>query len=347
MRSRVFSCALLLLSIAASGAAEAQQGPAPASSPTGTANLSSAAITSGAGSASVSAPTTTVIFYTAITASIARHFEPSYVTFGGGYNTRSGVLGGNDLLYEAQVYVHYTWNDTSLRKKPEQGADLVRIMVPIRLQVRQYASESSPVRTPSYNPGFRMYYTRGSWSDEDRLFYLSAGLHHYSNGQSGPHYNPDGKINTENGSFSTDYAELTLYWDRKSSWTRFNIRKYLIGGIATWEPEQSHYYEKALAEIAWRQDFGSFGLARETMSVQLTAGYKFNRDYISPGVNASLRDNLQWTAEATIPIDLFLPEKHWQDMRFYVRGDLGYDYYNIHYQEKLQRIHAGFVATNF
>jgi len=34
-------------------------------------------------------------------------------------------------------------------------------------------------------------------------------------------------------------------------------------------------------------------------------------------------------------------------MRIYVRGDLGYDYYNIHYQEKLQRIQVGLVATNF
>jgi hypothetical protein len=192
-----------------------------------------------------------------------------------------------------------------------------------------------------------MYYARGSWRDEDRLFYLSAGLHHYSNGQSGPHYNPDGKINTETGSFSSDYAELSLYWDRKYSWTKFNFRKYLIGGIATWEPEQSHDYEKAHAEITWRHDLGKYGPKRGTPTVQLTAGYKFNRDYVSPGVNASFQDNLQWTAELFLPVGRISGRVRWQDMRIYVRGDLGYDYYNIHYQEKMRRIQAGLVATSF
>lgn len=125
------------------------------------------------------------------------------------------------------------------------------------------------------------------------------------------------------------------------------FRKRLTGGIATWEPEQSRYYEKALAEITWRHDPGKYGPKLGTPSVQLTAGCKFNRDYLAPGVNASFRDNLQWTAEATFPIELFRPKTHWQDIRIYLRGDRGYDYYNIHYQERMQRIQAGIVATNF
>lgn len=295
------------------------------------------------GSALSTAPTSTRLLYTAISATIARHFEPSYITLGGGYN-RSPAISWNDLLYEGQIYVHYTWNDTSRRTTPEQDKDLVRITLPIRLQVRQYTSESSPVKTPSYNPGIRMYYTRGGWLDEDGLFYLSLGLHHYSNGQSGPHSNADGTINTDTGSFSSDYAELSFYWDRKYSWTKFNFRKYLIGGIATWEPEQSHYYEKALAEITWRHELGRL---RGAPSIQLTAGYKFNRDYISPGVNASFKDNLQWTAEAAVPIDTLIGHKQWQDVRFYFRWDKGFDYYNIHYQERMNRLQFGFAATNF
>lgn len=49
----------------------------------------------------------TVNSYSAITTSIARHFESSCITFGGGYN-RSKAISGDDLFSEPQIYVHYT-----------------------------------------------------------------------------------------------------------------------------------------------------------------------------------------------------------------------------------------------
>jgi len=117
-------------------------------------------------------------------------------------------------------------------------------MVPIRLQVRQFTTESSPVKTPSYNPGIRMYYTRGSWRDEDSLFYLSAGLHHYSTDRAAPITIPTER-STPRAAALHGLCRAFALLDRKYSWTKFNFRKYLIGGIATWEPAQSHYYEKA------------------------------------------------------------------------------------------------------
>jgi len=246
--------------------------------------------------------------------------------------------------------VHYTWSDSALRDDPPQGADHVRVMLPVRLQVRQYRSDSSPVKTPSYNPGIRMYYTRGSWTDRDRLFYLSAGLHHYSNGQSGPHYNTDGTINTENGSFSSDYTELSFYWDGPRTWTKLNLRTYLVSKHLTWEPEQSHYYERGVAEVTWRYDptgqLGARGMPPKHRgpALQLTGAFKYGRDHVAPGVNASLKDNLQWTAEAIVPA---WKQFRWQDVRFYLRYDRGYDPYNIHYREKLDRVQVGIVASNF
>jgi len=341
----------------ASGADQAQQGMVSSTTTTSTATATTTITTV----VTPTAITTTTIVTTATgtlnpylsaTARMQKHFEPSYLTLGGGIN-RTDTIDFPDMLYEAQIYVHYTWNDTAYREPPpEQGDDHVRIVVPIRLQVRQYRTDSSPVKTPSYNPGIRMYYTRSRWIDERGMFYLSAGYHHYSNGQSGPHYNADGTINTENGSFSTDYTELSLYWDRQKTWTKLNLRTYLVSNRFTWEPAQSHYYERGIAELTWRFDPSGQRLAPAAApkdpktAIQLTGGYKYGRDYVSPGVNASFKDNLQWTAEVIAPSQVICRKWKWKDIQLYVRYDRGYDYYNIHYQEKMERIQFGIVAKN-
>lgn len=290
--------------------------------------------------------------YRGATDRLERHFEPSYLTAGGGIN-RTNTIDWGDLFYEAQVYVHYTWFDTAYGESPPDGDYHLRVVLPIRLQVRQYRSDSSPVKTPSYNPGIRVYLTRTAWTNAERMFYLSTGFHHYSNGQSGPHYNSDGTINIENGSFSSDYAELSCYWDRRRAWTKLNLRTYLVSKHFTWEPEQSHYYERGMAEITWRYDFrGEFRKPSNPqrdpgLAVQLTGAYKYGRDYIKPGVNAGFKDNFQWTAEALVPGQMIRYRWQWKDVRFYVRYDRGYDYYNIHYQERMDRVQFGIVASNY
>lgn len=271
--------------------------------------------------------------YGKITERMNEHFEPSYITVAGGYD-RSGKLRTRDILYEGQLYLHLNWYENC--QDPEEcGKDFYyRVFVPIRLQLRQYTTESHPVKTPSFNPGARVYFWHRSWvNGEDDFHYLSLGGHHYSNGQSGLHY-LNGAINTNDGSFSTDYLELAYYREKGSLWGKVNYRQYLTG--ITWEEAQTDYYETALVELTGRGP-----LPWLDMELQLTAGYKFGRKYVSPGTNASFKDNLQFTAE------LVLPVSSWKDLSWYVRWDKGYDNYNIYYQNKVNRIQAGFVATTF
>ena len=285
--------------------------------------------------------------YDSLVRNLEQTFEPSYITLGGGYN-RSGSFHGNDLWYEAQMYVHYNWLDNCKEKNRCDRDNVFRLYAPIRLQVRQFRTDSSPVVTPSYNPGARLYYWHTSWVSPDSYFqFVSLGLHHYSNGQSGPPRNPDGQINTKDGSFSTDYVEGAYYYEKLDKESdvdysaKFNVRKYLTGW--TWEPAQTDYYETWLTQASGKKKLTHYGI-----TAQLTVGYKYGRKYVAPGNNASFKDNMQYTAELSVPVKcprvrLF----YWNDMRAYLRWDKGYDYYNINYQNKMNRIQFGIVASTF
>ena len=288
--------------------------------------------------------------YGTIVKGIEAAFDPSYITFTGGLNW-SDSIDNDDLLYEARIAVHFPWINNCKKDSPRcTRDDVFRLYAPIRLQVRQYTSDSSPVSTPSYNPGLRLYYWNTSWVNVGKelhsVHYLSLGVHHYSNGQSGEHYT-GGAINTKDGSFSLDYVELAYYYETidkeggPDDWWKVNVRKYLTGW--TWESPQHDYYEKWLFEASRKKRLNRYGI-----TTQLTAGYKHDRTYVSPGDNASFRDNMQYTAEAFIPVKC--PKVrffHWDNMSVYLRWDKGYDYYNINYQNRINRLQAGLVTGVF
>jgi hypothetical protein len=283
-------------------------------------------------------PTQTTVNYGDVTREMKKNFEPSYITPTGGYD-RTRNIRTRDLLYEAQVYVHYNWyNNCQKDDVCDNKEDIYRIFIPVRFQVRQFHSESSPVKTPSYNPGLRVYYWKKSWMQaNDDFQYTSFGIHHYSNGQKGPPLNKDGTVNTQDGSFSLEYLEASYYREKGEWWGKVNLRRYLPYGFWSWEPAQANFYETWLVELSGKKNM----LPVWSSTLGFTVGYKIGRKFVSPGNNASFRDNLQFTAEWSIPMP------RWKDVRWYVRWDKGYDYYNINYENKINRIQAGFVAANF
>ncbi len=265
-----------------------------------------------------------------IAAKIKSAFETSYVTAGGGYDFQDKIK-FNDIYYEGQVYAHVNMTMRCFKEN-------FRLYAPVRIQLRQSRSTSDPVKTPSYNPGIRLYFwDEGVEEDAEAFSYYSFGFHHYSNGQRGPHYDPaTGLINTEDGSFSADYFEFSVYEftdDEFFSWKKLNLRAYLTG--LTWEEEQTNYYEKALVELSGKKNLGG------DVFLQTTIGYKFGRDYISPGVDAKRKDNFQYRME------FFYKPPCFESLNLYGRFDYGYDYYNINYQSKTKRAQIGVAGHPF
>lgn len=277
---------------------------------------------------------------------VTQHLDPSYITLYGGQDFENN-LKFDDILYEAELNLNYVWWKTSSEKSK---AHHLQVHVPIRTQVRQFTSTSSPVKTPSYNPGLRFFYWNRTWERADRFWYLSLGLHHYSNGQRGPHFNADGGINTETGSFSSEYVEIAFHYVGRhwfSRYARLVLRRYINGGSGTWEPEQDGQYPTS--EIYYTTHFHPFfEESRLPTSLRMTAGYKMGRDLVVKNpvdkrrnVDAGLEDNIQ------LKFEVMVSPKRWTDLSLYLRYDHGYDYYNINYQNRMSRIQFGFVSHPF
>jgi hypothetical protein len=75
---------------------------------------------------------------------------------------------------------------------------------------------SSAVRTPSYMPGGSIYVRLKPMDDAQRnIYYSSLSVFHHSNGQDGDEF-VDGRINTYNGNFSTNYFEPAFHFRKRN-----------------------------------------------------------------------------------------------------------------------------------
>jgi hypothetical protein len=123
---------------------------------------------------------------------------------------------------------------------------------------------SLPVRTPSYMPGLSLFvpvshspfkrarnYTEApELADGYRnLHYLGLSAFHHSNGQDGAEIREDGKFNTYNGNFSTNFVELAYH---------LNIRRRLKN-VSPFDCPDYEYpvgYFDYFSKVGFEQHFG-------------------------------------------------------------------------------------------
>jgi len=287
---------------------------------------------------------------------ITENMEVSYITARSGKRFEGDKTGGN-LFYEGQIFKNIDWIAWNW------GNTDYWLDVPIRLGVRQLTDASRPVRTPSYNPGIRLYIApkgqAGDAASDDvskkGLWYSSVGIHHYSNGQDGQSTLPDGSVNTSSGSFNTNYAEAALHVRKNMgpfNWARLALRQHFYG---TFEPFEHDQYEKRHLSLEARTRECSFFPNLPT-HLKFTGIYGWGYHYVvkndtfpEQNIKAGARDKLNLTAEliARPNFGEALSWKKWKDLALYLRYDYGYDYYNINFQHRINRLQIGVVTTNF
>lgn len=286
---------------------------------------------------------------------IEGYAEPSYITLGNGLDfTEESSF--EDTLYEAQLSANFRWWGINLDNKEKgnasQNGNIWGLYLPIRFAVRQFSTESSPVKTPTYNPGLRLIYANNNALKHTGKFrFWSLGIHHYSNGQSDDHLLADGSVNTETGSFSSDYLEVAYHIiDRKRTFKflKFKYRAYLTS--LTWEEDQTDFYEDALAEVTAQFNFKQVlqgtilqQLTEDTKSIELflSAAYKIGKKFDIDGNDVSDRDKTQ------LKIEYISRPDGWKDMAVYLRWDYGNDYYNINYRKNINRLQIGVIGKQF
>lgn len=282
---------------------------------------------------------------------ITENMEASYITARSGKRFEGDKTAG-DMLYEAQIFKNISWIKAPAKKG---GGTSYWLDVPIRIGLRQLTDDSMPVRTPSYNPGLRLFFAPQGDNPSisgKKLWYYSVGLHHYSNGQDGQSMLPDGSVNTRSGSFNTNYVEAAAHATGNMgelNWARLSFRQHFYG---TFEPFQRDQYEKRhlSLELRTREYFVKYNIPTH---FRLTGTYGWGYGYVvkndvdpTQNIVAHARDKLNTTIEL-IARPTLGKRWSWNDLAAYVRYDYGHDYYNINFQNRINRLQVGVVATNF
>jgi len=274
---------------------------------------------------------------------LAANMDPSYLTFGSGVHLGADQT-STHFFYEGQIFKNLAATDGTFRP----FADIAYwIDIPIRIGVRHFNDYSKPVKTPTYNPGLRIFIAP-NWATqsadletEKRLTYFSFGLHHYSNGQAVDGTLPDGSVNTNNGHFSTNYAELAGNVDDLSGplqLGRLALRQQFYG---TFEPFQQDQYPRRSMFMELR----SHDFFKETpLLVQLRATGEADFGYhyvVKNDVYPNRNIEAKWSDRLGAKVELLLMPRFFDDVAFYIRYDYGHDYYNINFQNRMNRIQFG------
>jgi hypothetical protein len=287
---------------------------------------------------------------------IRSYLESSYITGLGGINF-GGKLKWDDLLFEAEIDQHLHWMDNPdwLVNKGLNGT----LLVNPKVQLRMEGGESAPVKTPSFKPRITYFFWRNRDFVSEREFrYYSVMLSHYSNGQSGNFYRPDGTVNTDSGNFSTNFFEFAGYdisqirylpeWKKVSvTWhPGFNREDNLDDQYETLKVELSAMTQRRILSL------GSPGTDPDEAWNYKVYGYVSyivrGRDYVvapNPGFPQIVPQKARWYDNVQVSSEIHIKPPGFHAMSIYLRYDYGYDYYNIHFQERINRIQIGFSGA--
>jgi hypothetical protein len=279
---------------------------------------------------------------------------------------------GKHLLFEGQPTVHYFfYNKLGDEGWQADGGWAFAVPLTSAFQVRMTKdgvllqngekSSSEPVLTPSYRIGVRpqaFYLWHGAGEDHYRLLGITAGFTHYSNGQHGCTYigftrdslgNCTGNgplanqsiANVVDGDFSTSYfSEAVDYrWAKQTS--TFGTTKYLVNAGIEFKQdplnirpggtnaEQAKQYGQG--EIDLRAEGEARRLGRASGIGRLSANLAHR---YGGGMTSSLNGE---QIEAAYLFDCL------GEAGVFVRAHWGFDYYNIHFQEKASFWNVGLV----
>lgn len=276
---------------------------------------------------------------------IERYLDASYVTISGGINLPGGYGRIDDLLVEADINQHLhvnTGRTTFIKVNP-------------RVRLRMFTEPSSPVRTPSFMPNATLFFGFGDANTPAPLCgftYYSLQLSHHSNGQAGDFYAADGSINTESGSFSTNWIAFAVnrIWNTgplSQAWTRMGL---------VWHPginradELDDQYEEVKLELSTSSVRGFQQLAGLSLEFRAYVSYVLSgRTYNMlpepgsglPAERATVGDRVD------VRLSLSAGRSEFGDLRLYLKYDHGFDYYNINFWRRLRRFQFGIAGDPF
>lgn len=280
---------------------------------------------------------------------ILANSELGYITFLGGIGNLK------PLWFEAKMVPNYL---IRIRGNLRTGAVLTPKVI-----VRMYRENSEPVATPSYLPQITFYHQLKNFNPmKSNIFYLFGRIVHHSNGQDGEFFNPDGSINTENGSFSTNYLELGFFYTKLFSYHP-NATEFFRSSIE-YHPEslQDEVLNDKYGNIRWHNDIQIFKFTKDAFTsifsgkseLENKTEYQKERPRFRAILNSTFIfsemediDAFDFSKRFSGSILLSYNPKFLEDVRFFIQYLYGQDYYNIHFKNTLSVLRIGMIADPF
>lgn len=247
------------------------------------------------------------------------------------------------------------------------------------VNLRMFRETSKPVRTPSFTP--RIQYQKlfvdldkqraalqrkERQLDDTTLKEVHVSFVHYSNGQKGCSIlgqtrlpaddgTPDegecepaaltGRLNTKDGSFSTNYVRVGANWRRTNLETEGLQEESAVAAYSTWE-----YGVRADLDLhvqrseAIRDDFPSYRVRGTVEGAKSKVGLCRKRAHVAGAViySPETPDDISRFAYAVTGSCFITRRGGWGLLARYYHGQ---DYYNIRYRETLKRFQFGIVYS--
>jgi hypothetical protein len=248
---------------------------------------------------------------TVIENTLRNHLERSYVTFTGGLGN------GPAVLFEGNIAPPFV---------VVNGARAGVVLTP-KVILRMMRTESWPVHNPSYMPRLTGFYKVQGGNESEYMFLT---ISHHSNGQDGPFYNPDGSINEEDGSFSTNFVDFGFQhiegYPRGVGSVRMSIE---------YHPESA--MDEHLRELYSR--LRVHGGAGYSFGDEITGALELTYLADPTPYTSALKDRFQVAVNTTIKF------KGMQEIAFLVNAYYGQDYYNMQFTHRVTMLRFGIATT--
>lgn len=249
----------------------------------------------------------------------------SYVTF----PTDIGNI--EPLIFEAKLVPNYYL-------RHNKSYRLMGVVTP-QIIIRMFNERSAPVRTPSYNPQFTLYYLLNK-KENARKLSLFARIAHHSNGQDGPTFLEDGTINYRSGDFATNYFELGFLTIGNRSPIN-NTYKFFKSSF------EIHPYKEKLEGIysnyRWNSAFSIFKLQKKNNSdADKKATFSFRAETTWMFGNLENWGNFSLN-RLNLSLIFFYHPSFTEDFGLFTQFYNGSDYYNIYFNHRLNVLRFGIM----
>lgn len=262
--------------------------------------------------------------------------DPSYIILG------SGIGNLEPIIFESDVIPYFM---LSLSENNRWGIELSP-----RVIMRMFNQESHPVRTPSFMPRVTFFIQFADKEHGKRNFFSYFSWMHYSNGQDGDFFNTDSTINTNTGSFYTNWAEGGIFLSRPDAKSMF-ITNYVKLYTA-----YNYLQEKKMDNIYGRLRFNIH--VKSTVKLSrffrtFSATDNINKHYIfDQSINfgwiAGKLNNTKSIDKKRLVFNYKLSFKptFLKDVNIFIHYYYGQDYYNIHFSNQLNVIRFGISSKS-